>query len=64
MRPLEAYQQRIALAAIVVIYGATLLISDGLRFEPFGHTPGAIDLVDREENPQFPSTLDLRRSHT
>jgi uncharacterized protein (DUF2126 family) len=34
----------------------------GARFEPFGHTPGVLDLPLPETNPQFPLTLDLRRS--
>ncbi|MGH0031097.1 MAG: DUF2126 domain-containing protein [Myxococcota bacterium] len=31
------------------------------RFEPFGHTPGPMELGEPERNPQFPHTLDLRR---
>ena len=34
----------------------------GARFEPLGHTPGTIDLPLAQSNPQFPLTLDLRRS--
>jgi uncharacterized protein (DUF2126 family)/transglutaminase-like putative cysteine protease len=30
------------------------------RFQPFGHTPGAITASDEETNPRFPFTLDLR----
>jgi uncharacterized protein (DUF2126 family)/transglutaminase-like putative cysteine protease len=30
------------------------------RFFTFGHTPGAMGVPPREENPEFPSTLDLR----
>jgi uncharacterized protein (DUF2126 family) len=30
------------------------------RFFPFGHTPGAMTAPLKEENPEFPSTLDLR----
>jgi uncharacterized protein (DUF2126 family) len=33
------------------------------RFFPFGHTPGAMPAPAPEENPEFPMTLDLRRSH-
>jgi len=33
----------------------------GARFFPFGHTPGAMPLPRREENPLYPLTLDLRR---
>ena len=32
------------------------------RFTPFGHTPGAIAPPAHEFNPQFPTTLDLRRA--
>ena len=31
------------------------------RFLAFGHTPGAMAAPPLEENPEFPSTLDLRR---
>jgi len=31
------------------------------RFEPFGHTPGPIEVPATERNPFFPLTLDLRR---
>ncbi len=34
----------------------------GARFEPFGHTPGAMPLPLPERNPELPLTLDLRRS--
>ena len=30
------------------------------RFFPFGHTPGVMNVAGVEENPEFPSTLDLR----
>ncbi len=32
------------------------------RFFPFGHTPGAMPAPAPEENPDFPMTLDLRRT--
>lgn len=32
------------------------------RFYPFGHTPDLQGVPPREENPQFPATLDLRRA--
>jgi len=32
------------------------------RFYPFGHTPDLISVPPREENPEFPATLDLRRN--
>ncbi|HXZ19448.1 MAG TPA: transglutaminase family protein, partial [Candidatus Acidoferrales bacterium] len=31
------------------------------RFFAFGHTPGFMAVPPREENPEFPATLDLRR---
>jgi uncharacterized protein (DUF2126 family) len=31
-------------------------------FLPFGHTPGSMAVPDEERNPDFPFTLDLRRS--
>ena len=36
----------------------------GARFFPFGHTPGPMAIPRREENPQFPLTLDLRRPNS
>ena len=33
------------------------------RFFAFGHTPGPMPIPPLEPNPQFPSTLDLRRTH-
>jgi uncharacterized protein (DUF2126 family) len=32
------------------------------RFFPFGHTPGSMPIPEMEENPEFPATLDLRRT--
>ena len=32
------------------------------RFSSIGHTPGPIDVPQEDNNPQFPLTLDLRRS--
>jgi uncharacterized protein (DUF2126 family) len=32
------------------------------RFFPFGHTPGAVIAPPVETNPEFPMTLDMRRS--
>ncbi|MEZ4332559.1 MAG: transglutaminase family protein [Myxococcota bacterium] len=32
------------------------------RFSPFGHSPGTMAVPPVEENPSFPTTLDLRRS--
>ncbi len=34
------------------------------RFFPYGHTPGRITPMIPRENPEFPSTLDLRRERT
>ncbi len=34
------------------------------RFFAYGHTPGTMAVPPREENPEFPGTLDLRRSRT
>ncbi|HET9651751.1 MAG TPA: transglutaminase family protein, partial [Usitatibacter sp.] len=31
------------------------------RFQPMGHTPGAMSVVREARNPRFPMTLDLRR---
>jgi uncharacterized protein (DUF2126 family)/transglutaminase-like putative cysteine protease len=31
------------------------------RFEPFGYSPGPVQVPPEERNPQFPCTLDLRR---
>ncbi|MBS1828016.1 MAG: transglutaminase family protein, partial [Acidobacteria bacterium] len=33
----------------------------GARFFPYGHTPGPMPIPAKEENRQFPLTLDLRR---
>jgi uncharacterized protein (DUF2126 family) len=34
------------------------------RFFAFGHTPGPMAVSQFEENPEFPMTLDLRRTVT
>ena len=43
------------------VYAFEAVARRGARFEPFGHTPGAMATPPLEPNPQFPHTLDLRR---
>ncbi|MEL6318091.1 MAG: transglutaminase family protein, partial [Pseudomonadota bacterium] len=33
------------------------------RFDPFGHTPGPVSLLEPVRSPEFPHTLDLRAQH-